>query len=227
MFNEDYDGMCVNLDRSKRCYFYEINSINDMDKITSVLSNANSPRIFFNTIEEISRGENKFDVLDIKGSQITGKCGEVIILSLDGQVIEIIEEDHFYKKYHVLASKWSYHEANSNSAKDDVHQSKFEEILNEEKEAESNIVGYHKAEIKRGKYGTLSKIQEELDEAKDAEEQDIDIMLLVELSDLYGAIEGYLNEKFPNVTMDDLKAFSDVTKRAFRSGRREENNADT
>ena len=41
---------------------------------------------------------------------------------------------------------------------------------------------------------------------------------MVELSDLYGAIEEYcLNN---NLTMNDLKIFSDITKKAFNNGRR-------
>lgn len=51
-------------------------------------------------------------------------------------------------------------------------------------------MGFHKREIKKGVYGELSKIQEELDEVFDAEEQGQDLMLLIELSDMVGAIEG-------------------------------------
>lgn len=80
--------------------------------------------------------------------------------------------------------------------------------------------GYHLREIKRGKLGELSKIQEELDEAKDAEEQGVRIMLLVELADMIGAIEGYLEKHFPGMTLDDLKGMSNVTRRAFESGAR-------
>lgn len=79
-------------------------------------------------------------------------------------------------------------------------------------------IGYHTTEIKKGKLGTLSKIQEELDELKDAENQNSKIMIMVELSDLYGAIEEYCKEQ--NVTIEDLKIFSDITKRAFKNGRR-------
>ena len=78
--------------------------------------------------------------------------------------------------------------------------------------------GYHKTNIEKGKLGTTSKIQEELDELKDAENQSSKIMIMVELSDLYGAIEEYCIQQ--NITMDDLKIFSDITKRAFKNGRR-------
>lgn len=51
------------------------------------------------------------------------------------------------------------------------------------------MAGYHLAEIKKGKLGTVSKIQEELDEAIDSINQGVKIMLLVELSDLIGAVK--------------------------------------
>jgi hypothetical protein len=80
--------------------------------------------------------------------------------------------------------------------------------------------GYHVNFIKKGTLGSISKIQEELDELRDAEEQKVCIMQLVELSDLYGAIEVYLEYNHPGTTMEDLRAMSDVTKRAFKNGRR-------
>ena len=43
-------------------------------------------------------------------------------------------------------------------------------------------------------------------------------MIGVELSDLYGAVEA-VAETY-NLSMDDLKCFSDITKRAFRNGHR-------
>ena len=78
--------------------------------------------------------------------------------------------------------------------------------------------GYHITKIEKGKLGDISKIQEELDELKDAEAQGTKIMIGVELSDLYGAIELYAEKQ--GLTMEDLKIFSDITKRAFRNGRR-------
>jgi len=78
--------------------------------------------------------------------------------------------------------------------------------------------GYHTTEIKKGEIGTISKIQEELDELKDAEKQNSKIMMMVELSDLYGALEEFcLAQK---LTIEDLRIFSDITKRAFKNGRR-------
>jgi hypothetical protein len=81
-------------------------------------------------------------------------------------------------------------------------------------------VGYHLRTITCGEFGELSKVQEELEEAMDAEEQGVDIMVLLELSDLLGAIDGYLAKHYPDTNMEDLKRMSDVTQRAFRSGAR-------
>lgn len=84
--------------------------------------------------------------------------------------------------------------------------------------------GYHVTSIARGTFGELSKIQEELDEAKDAEEQGVQIMILAELADMVGAIEGYIANHFPNTTMKDLMEMSNVTRRAFESGARTSTN---
>lgn len=78
--------------------------------------------------------------------------------------------------------------------------------------------GYHITPITKGDCGDLSKIQEELDEAKDALAQGSEIMLLVELADIYGALQ-FVVERYGH-TMDDLKTFSDITKRAFMNGHR-------
>lgn len=51
-------------------------------------------------------------------------------------------------------------------------------------------MNFHKREIEKGSYGQLSKIKEELEEAFDAEEQGQVLMLLIELSDIIGAVEG-------------------------------------
>jgi hypothetical protein len=50
--------------------------------------------------------------------------------------------------------------------------------------------GFHVSKIKKGVYGELSKIQEELDEAVDASLRGHDLMLIIELSDIIGAVEG-------------------------------------
>jgi hypothetical protein len=80
--------------------------------------------------------------------------------------------------------------------------------------------GYHLATIAKGELGELSKIAEELAEAQDAEAQGVKLMVLVELSDLVGAVEHYLDKHAPGTTLDDLVKMKDVTRRAFSSGRR-------
>jgi hypothetical protein len=81
-------------------------------------------------------------------------------------------------------------------------------------------MGYHKAIITKGTIGEISKIQEELDELKDAEDQGVVLMAQIELSDLYGSIEAYLEKHYPTITMDDLKKMSNLTRAAFKSGER-------
>lgn len=78
--------------------------------------------------------------------------------------------------------------------------------------------GYHIATIEKGTYGEVSKIQEELDELKDAIDQGCNIMAAVELSDLYGALEAYAENG--GLSMEDLRIMSNITKRAFKSGAR-------
>jgi hypothetical protein len=81
-------------------------------------------------------------------------------------------------------------------------------------------MGYHKAKIDKGKFGEISKIQEELDELKDSMDQQVVIMALVELADIYGAMEGFLDRYFPSITMEDVKKMSELTKHAFQTGDR-------
>lgn len=82
------------------------------------------------------------------------------------------------------------------------------------------MAGYHIADIEKRRYGSLGKIIEETEELLDANRQGSTIMVLVELSDLYGAIEGFLAENYPQIKMHDLSKFSQITKRAFESGDR-------
>ena len=82
-------------------------------------------------------------------------------------------------------------------------------------------VGYHIAKISRGVFGEDTKIFEEVDEFADALDQGVSLMALVELSDLIGAIQGWLAKHHPSITLDDLIAMSVVTQRAFESGARE------
>jgi len=65
---------------------------------------------------------------------------------------------------------------------------------------------FHKKTITKGTYGELTKIQEELDEAFDAQEQNQELMLLIELSDIIGAVEGVA--KRYGFTLEQLTNFS-------------------
>ncbi len=86
--------------------------------------------------------------------------------------------------------------------------------------SEAENPGYHLSEIPRGVVGESSKILEETLELQDAERQGAKIMALVELSDLVGAIELYLRNRHPSVTLEDLMIMSRITRRAFENGRR-------
>ena len=82
------------------------------------------------------------------------------------------------------------------------------------------MAGYHITHIKKQPYGSIEKIKEEVEELFDAVEQDCKIMQLVELSDIIGAVEGVLEQQFPDMTLQDLIIMSNITKRAFRTGGR-------
>ena len=82
--------------------------------------------------------------------------------------------------------------------------------------------GYHLTDIPKGVYGQFSKIEEEFLELKDAHEQGVTVMELVELSNLLSAIRGYLKEAYGgSVQLSDLNRFAEVTERAFEAGERE------
>ena len=81
-------------------------------------------------------------------------------------------------------------------------------------------MSYHLQPIPTGQYGEISKIEEELLELKDAHAQGVKIMELNELSDLIGAIEGYLEKHHSGIALDDLIAMKKTTRRAFESGHR-------
>lgn len=80
--------------------------------------------------------------------------------------------------------------------------------------------GYHLRAIPKGELGELSKIQEELDELSDAMAQGSRVMAAVELSDLVGAVQAFMDRHLPGLTVEDLLTFSNITKRAFVNGRR-------
>jgi hypothetical protein len=81
--------------------------------------------------------------------------------------------------------------------------------------------GYHVSVIPQGTFGEVSKIEEELAEFKDALAQRCSVMALLELADLIGAIEGWLERYHPSVELGDLLAMTAITKRAFKSGQRQ------
>ncbi len=81
--------------------------------------------------------------------------------------------------------------------------------------------GYHRTEIQKGELGKSSKILEEVQELLDAELQGNKIMAMVELSDLLGSIQHYLEHNYgTTVSMEDLQIMADTTRRAFADGRR-------
>ena len=79
-------------------------------------------------------------------------------------------------------------------------------------------LGYHRTKIKKGTLGKISKVQEEIEEYKDAIKQKCEIMAIVELADIYGALEAVA--KSHKLKMNDLKKMSKLTKRAFKNGHR-------
>lgn len=81
-------------------------------------------------------------------------------------------------------------------------------------------MGYHKTKIPRGEYGELSKIKEEFLELMDANAQGAKLMILCELSDLIGAIDGYIKKYHTNITLEDLIQMMKSTQDAFNDGTR-------
>ena len=81
-------------------------------------------------------------------------------------------------------------------------------------------IGYHDEIIGKAQIGTFEKILEEIDEMKDAHLSKNKVMELVEISDLYGAIEFYVSKNYPSLSMKEIKKMSQTTKRAFENGRR-------
>ena len=80
-------------------------------------------------------------------------------------------------------------------------------------------MAYHNTEIKKGVMGQFSKITEEYLELKDAFDQGARVLILCELCDLIGAIEGYAEHY--NLTLKDLIQMKDLTKSAFEEGKRQ------
>jgi len=80
------------------------------------------------------------------------------------------------------------------------------------------VAGYHTVKIQKGVLGESSKIQEELDELRDAEKQGVKILIHCELADLYGALQAIAERH--DLTMDDLRQMATLTKSAFQVGER-------
>lgn len=80
-------------------------------------------------------------------------------------------------------------------------------------------MGYHLTDIEKGVFGEFSKIQEEIEELQDAKKQDNKVLIICELCDLLGAIEGYtLN--YHGLSLKDLMAMTKLTENAFLDGSR-------
>jgi len=80
-------------------------------------------------------------------------------------------------------------------------------------------MAYHVNEIPKGKLGEFSKIKEEFLELEDAFQQKDKVLQICELTDLVGAIEEFSMGKF-NLSLNDLIAFSNKTKSAFKEHKR-------
>jgi phosphoribosyl-ATP pyrophosphohydrolase len=80
-------------------------------------------------------------------------------------------------------------------------------------------MGYHKREVKKGVLGEYSKIQEEIQELDDAQEQGSKVLIICELCDLVGSIEAYVENKF-NLSLQDLVDMMNKTKSSFIEGKR-------
>ncbi len=65
--------------------------------------------------------------------------------------------------------------------------------------------GYHLREIPKGVFGEASKILEEAAEFGEALEQGSKLMALIELSDMRGAIDGYIREHHPGLNTADME----------------------
>lgn len=79
-------------------------------------------------------------------------------------------------------------------------------------------MSYHLKKIKKGTLGKISKVQEEIEEYRDAKKQKCKIVQELELADIYGALEAVAHSH--GLKMKDLKKMSQLIKRAFESGDR-------
>jgi phosphoribosyl-ATP pyrophosphohydrolase len=80
-------------------------------------------------------------------------------------------------------------------------------------------MGYHTRTIKKGELGEFSKVEEEVEELFDAAQQGVHPLIICELADLIGAIEAFAEKRY-NLTLDDLIKMKELTKAAFKEGKR-------
>lgn len=71
----------------------------------------------------------------------------------------------------------------------------------------SNII--HKRNIEKGNFGDFSKIEEEFQELKDANEQHCKVLEICEICDLIGAVNGYVKKHY-NMSIYDIYRFSEM-----------------
>lgn len=69
---------------------------------------------------------------------------------------------------------------------------------------------YHTYNIPKGVYGEVSKIKEEILEFIDAEKQGDLILQMCELSDIYGAFEGYIEKHHKKTNISEI--FAKITR---------------
>lgn len=131
-----------------------------------------------------------------------------ITISQINEVIDLIKQDNsfigFENKKFIFETK--------NKKKITIHYSEKNEydainII--------NTFSWHNRKIKKGSYGELSKIEEELDEAREALEQGNKLMFLIELSDVIGAVEGVIQKH--GLSLNDLIKFSNKVKESKRN----------
>lgn len=79
---------------------------------------------------------------------------------------------------------------------------------------------FHNREISKGVLGELSKVREELEEAEDALDQQNDILLILELADLVGAV-GLVSEKY-GISLDQLVTFAKLRRKVGEQVARDE-----
>jgi len=80
-------------------------------------------------------------------------------------------------------------------------------------------MGYHTRRIAKGVYGEFSKVEEEWEELLDARKQNARVLELCEITDLYGALKGYVEKRF-SMTIEDVALMSKMTSDAFVEGTR-------